>query len=95
MVEMAANDVKDIDEPKTYREMFQKIMRDINDLTIFMIEFKQGKEKQDKRIECVEDTQKKHGTVIAVAKWIAGLVFTGIIAFFVLLATGQLQVIRP
>lgn len=95
MAEMAANDVKDIDEPKSYREMFQKIMREIALLSVGVNDFKESQKCQDDLIKTIGDTQKSHGVIISLVKIIGSAMLVGLVAFLILILTGQLQIVRP
>ncbi len=87
--------VIDIKEPKTTREMFQFIMRDVGYLKCSMADFKDEFQKSQK---CQDDDIKeikKQMPVLSAVKWVGSLIVAGIVTFLILLGTGQLQVIKP
>ena len=83
--------VIDIKEPKTNREMFQFIMRDMADVKSGMEGFKASQKCQDEEITKI----KSQMPVLSAVKWIGSLFIVGFVAFLVLIGTGQLQVIKP
>lgn len=86
-----ADNVLDIDEAKTNREMFQFIMRDIKELKNSVSDFKESQKAQDCEIKEI----KKQMPVLSAVKWIGSLFIASIVTFLILVGTGQLQVIKP